>query len=540
MAPIQTPIAQLDLVGALAAERAPPTLPAMDPATAHTNHIDDILLRILRARVYDVAEQTPLDPAPRLSARLDNTILIKREDLQPVFSFKLRGAYNKMAGLCQAERARGVIAASAGNHAQGVALAAQRLGIAATVVMPQTTPAIKVQAVRHLGAEVILTGDTYDDAHARARELESQRNRVFIHPYDDPDVIAGQGTIAVELLRQHTGPLDAIFVPVGGGGLIAGIAAYVKQVRPEIRIVGVEPDDAACLAAALAAGRRVRLDHVGLFADGVSVRQVGEAGFGIAKACVDEVITVDADEICAAIKDIFDDTRSIAEPAGALAVAGIKRWTLREECRGRTLIAIDSGANMNFDRLRHVAERAELGEQREALFAVTIPEQPGSFRAFCEAIGPVSVTEFNYRFGSDEEAHVFVGIGLEPGRVTRVGFAEQLRSSGYAVVDMTGNEMAKLHVRFMVGGRAPAADEQLLRFEFPERPGALLDFLNAMGNRWNLTLFHYRNHGAPFGQVLAGMQIPSGDRDALGRFLDDLGYDWVEESDNPAYGLFLR
>jgi threonine dehydratase len=432
-----------------------------------------------------------------------------------------------------------VIAASAGNHAQGVALAARELGMAATVVMPQTTPAIKVRAVRDLGAEVILFGDGFDDASARARALEDERDLVFIHPYDDLDVIAGQGTIAVEILRQHTGPIDAIFVPVGGGGLIAGIAAYVKQVRPEIRIIGVEPEDAACLAAALAAGERVRLDHVGLFADGVSVRQIGEAPFRIAREAVDEVVTVDADEICAAIKDVFDDTRSIAEPAGALAVAGLKRWAERERGTGRTLVAIDSGANMNFDRLRHIAERAELGEHREALFAVTIPERPGSFRAFCEALGRVSVTEFNYRYGDDDEAHVFLGVGLEPDGVGREGFTASLREAGYEVVDMTGNEMAKLHVRFMVGGRAPARDERLLRFEFPERPGALRDFLNTMGTRWNLTLFHYRNHGAAFGRVLAGLQIPTEERDGLGRFLDQLGYEWIEETDNPAYRLFL-
>ena len=501
---------------------------------------DDILLRILRARVYDVAHETPLDPAPQLSARLADNVLIKREDLQPVFSFKLRGAFNKISLLPEPARRRGVIAASAGNHAQGVALAARTLGIAATVVMPRTTPAIKVRAVLDLGAEVVLHGDGFDEAHSHARELESERSLVFIHPYDDPDVIAGQGTIGVEILRQHPGPIDAIFVPVGGGGLIAGISAYVKHVRPEVRVIGVEPEDAACLAAALAAGERVRLDQVGLFADGVSVRQIGEAPFAIARECVDEVVTVDTDEICAAIKDIFDDTRSIAEPAGALAVAGLKRWATRERRLRRTLVAIDSGANMNFDRLRHVAERAELGEQREALFAVTIPERPGSFRAFCEAIGPVSITEFNYRYGNDHEAHVFVGVGLEPGRVTREGFAEQLRGAGYEIVDMTGNEMAKLHVRFMVGGRAPTGDERLLRFEFPERPGALLGFLDAMGDRWNLTLFHYRNHGAAFGRVLAGLQIPPEDHAGLERLLDDLGYAWIEETGNPAYRLFLR
>jgi threonine dehydratase len=501
---------------------------------------DGMLERILRARVYDVAIETPLDPAPRLSARLGNSVLIKREDLQSVFSFKLRGAFNKMAGLSDAERARGVIAASAGNHAQGVALSARRLGIEATVVMPRTTPGIKVQAVRDLGAEVVLEGDGFDAAYARARKLEAERNLVFIHPYDDPDVIAGQGTIAVEILRQHRGRLDAIFVPVGGGGLIAGIAAYVKHIAPGTRIIGVESDDAACLAAALAAGERVVLDRVGLFADGTAVRQIGEEPFRIARQSVDEVVTVDTDEICAAIKDIFDDTRSIAEPSGALAVAGLKKYVEREHCAGQTFVAIDSGANMNFDRLRHVAERAELGEQREALFAVTIPERPGSFRSFCERLGPVSVTEFNYRYGDDTDAHVFVGVALEPGRTTRDAFAAGLRASGYEVIDMSGNEMAKLHVRFMVGGRAATEDERLVRFEFPERPGALLDFLNAMGNRWNLTLFHYRNHGDAFGRVLAGMQVPAEDGGTFERFLQDVGHEYVDETANPAYPLFLR
>ncbi len=501
---------------------------------------DGTLERILRARVYDVAVETPLDPAPRLSARVGNSVLIKREDLQSVFSFKLRGAFNKMAGLSESNRRRGVIAASAGNHAQGVALAARRLGVEAVVVMPRTTPGIKVQAVRDLGAEVVLEGDGFDAAYSRARKLEAERNLVFIHPYDDPDVIAGQGTIAVEILRQHRGPLDVIFVPVGGGGLIAGIAAYVKHVAPETRIIGVEPEDAACLSAALAAGERVVLDRVGLFADGTAVRQIGEEPFRIARRAVDEVITVDTDEICAAIKDIFDDTRSIAEPSGALAVAGLKKYIERERCTGRTFVAIDSGANLNFDRLRHVAERAEIGEQREALFAVTIPEKPGSFRRFCEQLGPVSVTEFNYRYGSAVEAHVFVGVALEPGRVTREDVATGLRTAGYDVIDMSGNEMAKLHVRFMVGGRAPAEDERLVRFEFPERPGALLDFLDAMGNRWNLTLFHYRNHGAAFGRVLAGMQVPAQDASTFSRFLEDLGHEFVEETANPAYRLFLR
>jgi len=496
--------------------------------------------RILRARcVYDVAIETPLEHASRLSSRLANRVFIKREDLQPVFSFKLRGAYNKMCGLDEDARAGGVITASAGNHAQGVALAARHLGIRAVIVMPVTTPSIKVEAVRTQGAEVVLEGDSYDDAYALARKLETEQGLCYIHAYDDPDVIAGQGTIAMEILRQHRGPLDALFVPVGGGGLIAGIAAYVKPLYPEVRVIGVEPEDAACLAAALEADERVVLDHVGLFADGVAVAQIGAEPFRVAREFVDEVVTVDTDEICAAIKDVFDDTRSIAEPAGALAIAGLKKWVAREGAQNLTLVAIDSGANMNFDRLRHVAERAELGEQREALFAVTIPEQPGSFRDFCRSLGKLTVTEFNYRIGHPSEAHIFVGVGLDGGADARDGFRQRLERDGLSVVDMTGNEMAKLHVRFMVGGRAPTHHERLLRFEFPERPGALMRFLDSIGDRWNLTLFHYRNHGAAFGRVLTGMQVPPEDEDAYRRFLDVLGYAWTEETNNPAYRLFL-
>ncbi len=498
------------------------------------------LERILRARVYDVAQETPLERASRLSLRLDNHVLIKREDLQSVFSFKLRGAYNKIASLTEAEKKCGVIAASAGNHAQGVALASERLGIQACIVMPTTTPAIKVEAVRSYGAKTILFGDSYDDAYAHAKKLEASEGLTFVHPYDDPDVIAGQGTIAMEILRQHKGPIDAIFVPVGGGGLIAGIAAYVKHLYPEIKIIGVEPDDAACLKAALEAGERVRLTHVGIFADGVAVRQIGEEPFRIARELVDEVITVDTDAICAAIKDIFDDTRSIAEPAGALAVAGLKAYVARTGVKGQTLVAIDSGANMNFDRLRHVAERAELGEQREALFAVTIPERPGSFRQFCQVLGKLSVTEFNYRYGRDDEAHIFVGVALSQGAKQRDEILQRLRAADLAVTDMTQNEMAKLHVRFMVGGRAPAARERIVRFEFPERPGALMQFLTSMGGRWNISLFHYRNHGAAFGRVLAGMQVPESDGDEFQLFLDELGYPHLEETHNPAYHLFLR
>jgi threonine dehydratase len=498
------------------------------------------LERILKARVYDVAIESPLEHITRLSARIRNRVLIKREDLQPVFSFKLRGAYNKIAQLTSEERARGVITASAGNHAQGVALGAQRLGITAKIVMPTTTPMIKVNAVRSYGADAILVGDAYDDALAHAKMLEKEHGYTFVHPYDDPDVIAGQGTIAMEILRQYRDPIHAIFVPVGGGGLLAGVAAYVKTLYPEIKVIGVEPSDAACLKAALDAGERVPLAHVGLFADGVAVRLIGEETFRIAKSCVDDVITVDTDAICAAIKDIFDDTRSIAEPAGALSLAGLKAYVEREGLEGKTLIAIDSGANMNFDRLRHVAERAELGEQREALFAVTIPERAGAFRSFCQTLGKLPITEFNYRYGREDEAHIFVGVGLANGAKQRSEILERLTAAQLPVVDMTQNEMAKLHVRFMVGGRAEAANERLVRFEFPERPGSLVQFLTKMGGRWNISLFHYRNHGAAFGRVLCGMQVPAPEELEFQRFLDDLGYPWIDETQNPAYSLFLR
>ncbi len=498
------------------------------------------LQRILRARVYDVAIETPLEKASRLSARISNQVLIKREDLQPVFSFKLRGAYNKISLLSEAERARGVIAASAGNHAQGVALAAQRLGIKAYIVMPTTTPSIKVDAVRGMGADAILIGDSYDDALIHARMLEADMGYTFVHPYDDPDVIAGQGTVAMEILRQHRLPIHAIFVPVGGGGLIAGVATYVKLLHPEIKVIGVEPDDAACLRAALDAGERVKLPQVGIFADGVAVRQVGEEPFRLAREFVDDVIVVGTDAICAAIKDVFDDTRSIAEPAGALAIAGLKAWVQREGLTGKTLVAIDTGANMNFDRLRHVAERAELGEQREALFALTMPERPGAFAAFCQLLGGLSVTEFNYRYGRDDEAHIFVGVGLPRGARQRDDIRARLEQAGHTVIDLSQNEMAKLHVRYMVGGRAPAERERLIRFEFPERPGALMQFLTRMGGRWNISLFHYRNHGSAFGRVLAGMQVPPSETADFQRFLDELGYPYIEETGNPAYRLFLR
>jgi threonine dehydratase len=501
---------------------------------------DGYLEKILRARVYDVASETPLEDARRLSSRIGNRVLIKREDLQPVFSFKLRGAYNKISGLSEADKARGVIAASAGNHAQGVALAAQRLGMRAVIVMPTTTPRIKVDAVRALGAEIVLIGDSYDDALAHAQQVEQNEGLTFVHPYDDPEVIAGQGTVAMEILRQHRGHIDAIFVPCGGGGLLAGVAAYVKHLYPQIKVIGVEPDDAACLRAALDAGTRVRLTQVGLFADGVAVRQVGEEPFRLAKKYVDDVIVVDTDAICAAIKDVFDDTRSIAEPAGALAIAGLKAYAERAGWQQKTLIAIDSGANMNFDRLRHVVERAELGEQREALFAVTIPERPGAFKEFCQLLGKAVITEFNYRFGRPQEAHIFVGVGLAHGRKQKDEILERLTRAGLPVVDLTMNEMAKLHVRYMVGGRAPAASERLLRFEFPERPGALMQFLTQVGGRWNISLFHYRNHGAAFGRVLAALQVPPSEADEFQRFLTELGYPHIEETQNPAYQLFLR
>jgi threonine dehydratase len=494
---------------------------------------------ILNARVYEVARETPLDPAPSLSRRLGNRVLLKREDLQPVFSFKLRGAYNKMAHLSPEQRAKGVIAASAGNHAQGVALAARTLGCEALIVMPRTTPDIKVQSVRNLGAKTELYGDAFDEANAHARQLAEQSGMTFIHPYDDPEVIAGQGTIAREILHQHRGQIDAIFVPVGGGGLIAGVAAYVKYLRPEIKVVGVEPDDSYCLHAALKAGSRVVLDQVGIFADGVAVRQIGEEPFRIAREHVDEVVLVSTDEICAAIKDIFEETRSIAEPAGALGVAGVKKYVERTGARGQTFVAIDSGANTNFDRLRHVAERAELGERREALLAVTIPERPGAFRHFCETLGRRAITEFNYRYFDHGQAQVFAGVQLAGGENERRQLIDQLSEAGYQVVDMSENEMAKLHVRYMVGGHAGVPNERLLRFEFPERPGALLRFLERMGRQWNISLFHYRNHGAAYGRVLAGIQVPPEDEKAFQEYLAQLGYPSAEETGNPAYKLFL-
>jgi threonine dehydratase len=500
----------------------------------------EYLERILRARVYDVAIESPLERAPRLSRRLGNEVLFKREDLQPVFSFKLRGAYNKIAHLGATLAARGVICASAGNHAQGVALAARRRGIPALVVMPRTTPAIKVDAVRDLGAEIELAGDDYDAAYERALALGRERAMTFIHPFDDPEVIAGQGTIAMEILRQHDERIDAIFVPIGGGGLIAGIACYVKALYPGIRVIGVEPEDAASMHASLAAGRRVTLDRVGIFADGVAVRRVGEENFRLVREYVDEIVLVGTDEICAAIQDIFEDTRSIAEPAGALAVAGLKRWVAREGASGRTFVTLNCGANMNFDRLRHVAERADLGQQREALFAVEIPEAAGSFLRFCASLAARSVTEFNYRYARTDRARVFVGVALAGGAAERRSLAATIAAAGFPVVDMSDNEMAKLHVRYMVGGDGHGlANERLFRFEFPERPGALLRFLEAIGAGWNISLFHYRNHGSDYGRVLAGIQVPPPSEASFMAHLADLGYAFAEETQNPAYAMFL-
>ncbi len=496
--------------------------------------------KILKAPVYDVAIETPLDEAPTLSRRLGNHVRLKREDLQPVFSFKLRGAYNKIISLSEEARARGVIASSAGNHAQGVALSAQRLGIRALIVMPKTTPQIKVDAVRRFGPEVVLHGNVYDEAYQHACRLAEAQDLTFIHPYDDAEVIAGQGTVGMEILRQSRGAPYAIFVPVGGGGLIAGVAAYVKYLYPEVKIIGVEPVDAPSLCRALEAGERVVLDQVGIFADGAAVRQVGAEPFRIARQCVDEVILASEDEICAAIKDIFDDTRSIAEPAGALAVAGLKSYVKREGLRDRYLVAIDSGANMNFDRLRHVAERAELGERREALIGVTIPERPGSFRTFCQAIGTRSITEFNYRFADPQRAHVFVGLSLQKADEEKDSLIARLREREYPVTDMTDNEMAKLHVRHMVGGHTDGVHhERIYRFEFPERPGALLRFLTRMGQDWNISMFHYRNHGAAYGRVLVGLQVPPAEEAQFQSFLAEIGYPCVDETANAAYSLFL-
>jgi len=501
---------------------------------------DLYLEAIEQARVYDVAIETPLELAPKLSSRLHNEVLFKREDLQQVFSFKLRGAYNKIAHLNDAERACGVICASAGNHAQGVALASHKLGIAATIVMPSTTPDIKVSAVRRMGAKVILFGDSYSDASAEAARLCEKQGLTFVHPYDDPLVIAGQGTIAEEMMRQNPGNLDAVFVPVGGGGLIAGIAVYLKKHSPRTRIIGVEPVDSAAMHDSIKAGHRVILDQVGIFADGVAVKQVGKHTFDLVQRYVDDILLVDTDEICAAIKDIYEDNRTIVEPAGALAVAGLKKYVRQTGARGQLLAAINSGANMNFDRLRHVAERTEMGEGREALFAVTIPERPGSFLEFCRIIGNRNITEFNYRMSSRSEAHVFAGISIaDSDEIEQL--QQAMEDAGLPTLNLHDNELGKLHIRHMVGGHCPLVEhEALYRFEFPERPGALLEFLSRAGGRWNISLFHYRNHGAAFGRVLAGVEVPPHEREAFEQYLSGLGYPYVNECENPAYKLFLK
>ena len=499
----------------------------------------DYLEKILTAQVYDVAIETPLDVAPNLSARIGNTVLLKREDMQPVFSFKLRGAYNKIARLSPEKLKRGVICASAGNHAQGVALSAAKIGCRAVIVMPTTTPAIKVQAVKSRGGEVVLSGDSYDEAYAHALELEKRDKLTFVHPFDDPDVIAGQGTIGMEILRQHPKPIHAVFCAIGGGGLIAGVGAYLKRLRPETKIIGVETLDADAMAQSLAAGKRVKLGQVGLFADGTAVKLVGEETFRVCREVVDEVILVNTDEICAAIKDVFEDTRSILEPSGALAIAGAKAYAARHKLKDKALVAVASGANTNFDRLRFVAERAEIGEQREAVFAVTLPEKPGSYKKFLSLIGARSITEFNYRFNDRAEAHVFVGVQVTS-RAESIKLVEQLRKGGYATLDLTDDEMAKLHIRHLVGGHAPQVDNELIyRFEFPERPGALMNFLSQMSSGWNISLFHYRNHGADYGRVLVGMQVPPGEMKQFRDFLKNLGYAHWDETTNPAYKLFL-
>jgi threonine dehydratase len=503
----------------------------------------DYVRKILDARVYDVAVQTPLDRMTRMSERLGRNVLLKREDLQPVFSFKIRGAYNRIARLTAAERKAGVICASAGNHAQGVALSAKRLGLAATIVMPVTTPLIKVEAVRHLGGKVILHGDTFEEAHDRARALEKAEGLTFVHPYDDPEVIAGQGTIGMEILHQHPDPIEAVFVPVGGGGLAAGVASYVKFLRPETKVIGVEPADAASMKAAIAAGERVVLDRVGQFADGTAVRQVGVETFRVCRELLDEVLVADTDALCAAVKDIFEDSRVIAEPSGALALAGLKAYVARGGAGARdarSLVAINSGANMNFDRLRHVAERAELGEAREILLGVTIPEAPGSYRRFVEVLGARTITEFNYRYADAAAARVFVGLKLADATREKPALIADLRARGYDVLDISADETAKEHIRYMVGGRAPAqSDEVIFRCEFPERPGGLAKFLDGMGADWNITLFHYRNHGADYGRVLVGMHVPPADRGRFAERLAHLGYPHEDETDNPSYRMFL-
>ncbi len=506
----------------------------MPTDTAHT-----YLKKIQNSRVYDVAKVTPLDLQINLSKRIKNNVLLKREDMQPVFSFKIRGAYNKMANLPPEALAKGVIAASAGNHAQGVALSAQKLKCRAVIVMPTTTPQIKIYAVKSRGAEVVLFGDSYSDAYAHSLELEKKEGLTFVHPYDDPDVIAGQGTIAMEILNAHPEPIHAIFCCVGGGGLLAGIAAYIKAVRPEIKVIGVEAKDAEAMTESLKKGQRVNLEQVGLFADGAAVKQVGEHTFALCQQYVDEMIIVDNDAICAAIKDVFEDTRSILEPAGALAVAGLKAYAARENIQDKTLIGVASGANMNFDRLRFIAERAEIGEKREAVLAVTIPEKPGAFKAFCRMLGGRNITEFNYRYSDPQNAHIFVGVAVsDPSESAKL--VADLQQKGLPTIDLSDNEVAKLHLRHLVGGHAPQAEhEKVFRFEFPETPGALMKFLDTMGHDWNISLFHYRNHGADFGRVLVGMQVPPNELTEFSEFLSKLGYPYWDETENPAYKLFL-
>ncbi len=514
----------------------PWSTPPADPVD-----LTDYARRVLNSRVYDVAIRTPLDPLPALSGRLNNRVLLKREDLQPVFSFKIRGAYNKMAGLSREALERGVVTASAGNHAQGVAFAGQKLGVVPTIVMPRTTPGIKVAGVRARGGNAVIVGDNFDEAAQHAQALCEERGLTYVPPYDDPDVIAGQGTVGMEILQQHPGPIEAIFVPIGGGGLASGIAAFVKFLRPDVKVIGVEPDDAASMQAAIAAGERVMLDRVGLFADGVAVRQAGVETFRICRECLDEVITVTTDEICAAVKDIFDGTRAVSEPAGGVSLAGLKRYAAERGLSGCTLVAINSGANLNFDRLRHIAERAEIGEGREALLAVTIPEQAGSYRRFMQVLGPRSITEFNYRqTGPGIPAHIFVGVELRSGQAEKHEIVAALEAAGYPVADLSDNETAKTHVRYMVGGRvAGLQHERILRFQFPEYPGALLNFLNGLGQFWNISLFHYRNHGADHGRVLAGFEVPPADLNRFGEAVEALGYPSWDETDNPAFRLFL-
>ncbi|MDC0575782.1 threonine ammonia-lyase, biosynthetic [Nitrosomonadaceae bacterium] len=499
----------------------------------------DYLKKILTAQVYDVAIETPLELAPGLSKRINNQLLLKREDMQEVFSFKLRGAHNKMSKLSPEILKRGVVTASAGNHAQGVALVARRLNCKATIVMPVTTPQIKIQAVEAYGANIILHGDSFDDAYAQAMKLATQKKLTFIPPYDDPEIIAGQGTIGMEILRQHTKPLHAVFVPIGGGGLISGIAAYIKSLHPEIKIIGVEPVDSNAMYLSLQKGRRVKIPQVGVFADGVAIKQVGKETFRLCRELVDEIILVDTDAICAAIKDVFEDTRVMLEPSGALSIAGAKLYCCREELRGKTIVAVASGANMNFDRLRHVSERAEIGEEREAVMSVTIPEKPGSFKKFCSMLGTKSITEFNYRYDDPKEARVFVGVSVRNRNETEK-LIKLLEKNGLHTENLSDNEMAKLHIRYLVGGHASGIkNEVLYRFEFPARPGALMKFLNSMGHNWNISLFHYRNHGTDYGRVLVGIDVPPGNHAKFKKFLSQLGYRYWDESKNPAYKMFL-